>query len=70
MGWQMLQQDHLNGENVKRRKVGGRNSETTHGVQSVRACNHLEDCIISCNSNWSVIPLEPTILFFLKKQIN
>lgn len=31
MGWQM-----------KMFKVSGRNSEATHGVQSVRACNHLE----------------------------
>lgn len=45
------------GKILKEGKVGGRNSETTHGVQSVRACNHLGWCIISCSSNWSVIPL-------------
>ncbi len=38
--WRMLKQEHLNGE------VGGRNSETTHGLQSARACNHLEDCFV------------------------
>lgn len=38
-------------------KVGGRNSETTRGVQSVRVCNQSERHSISCSSYWSVNPL-------------
>lgn len=33
-GW-VLKQEHLNGENVLRGKVGGRNSEATRGVCSL-----------------------------------